>query len=53
MLVVAACTPCQAENLTRGFEDVEHLLVPRYCVVRGYGPYFTLDYLHGVYYGVV
>jgi hypothetical protein len=52
-MLVVACASCYAENLACGFEDVEHLQVPGYCVVCGYGPYFSLNHLRDICYGIV
>lgn len=52
-MLVATCPSCQTENLACSFEDVEHLQVPRRCVVCGYRPYFTLDYLRDICNGIM
>ena len=52
-IVVATCTARQAENLTCSFEDVERLLVARDYVAGDHTPYFILDYLNDICYGIV
>lgn len=52
-MLVATYASCHAENLTCGFEDVEHLQVPRYRVACGYRPYFALNNLRDICNGIV
>jgi hypothetical protein len=51
--LVATCTACQAEDLACGFEDVERLHVARDYVAGDHTPYFVLDYLNDICYGLM
>jgi len=51
--VVATCTASQAESLTCSFEDVERLHVVRDHVAGDHTPYFILDYLNDICYGIM
>jgi len=52
-ILVATCISRQAENLTCSFEDVERLDVARDYVAGDHTPYFVLDYLNDICYGIM
>lgn len=52
-ILVAMCTARQAKNLTCSLEDVERLHVAKDYVAGHHTPYFVLDYLNDIRYGVM